>query len=167
MKPYWVETQNGARIAIVPRPRGEDWLEDELLAIKQAGVDVLVSMLTAPEVSELGLRREAELCTKTGLQFVSFLIEDRSTPESTQRFTDLTSELQKHLAAGRSVATHCRASIGRASLVLAGVLCRSGQDARSAFEAIATARGTHVPDTEEQARWIERFAEQQAGGAHA
>lgn len=31
MKPYWVETGNQLRLAIVPRPRVGDWLEDELV----------------------------------------------------------------------------------------------------------------------------------------
>ena len=38
MKPYWVDTGNPLRLAIVPRPRGGDWLEDELDQMKRAGV---------------------------------------------------------------------------------------------------------------------------------
>jgi hypothetical protein len=54
MKPFWVETGNQLRLAIVPRPRGGDWLEDELDQMKRAGVDVLVSMLQVDEAAELG-----------------------------------------------------------------------------------------------------------------
>lgn len=39
--PYWVTTQ----LAIVPRPRGDDWLDDEMVALREAGIDVVVSML--------------------------------------------------------------------------------------------------------------------------
>jgi hypothetical protein len=49
MNPFWVDTDNQIRLAIVPRPRGGDWLEDEVAHIKRAGVDVLVSMLQADE----------------------------------------------------------------------------------------------------------------------
>ena len=61
MRPFWVEIEGARRVAIVPRPRGGDWLEDDLKAIKEAGVDVLVSMLTPPEQGELGLDEEATL----------------------------------------------------------------------------------------------------------
>ncbi len=39
MDPFWIETGNRLRLAIVPRPRGGDWLEGEMAAIKKAGVD--------------------------------------------------------------------------------------------------------------------------------
>ena len=51
------------RLAIVPRPRGNDWLEDEVTHMKRAGVDVLVSMLQPDEATELGLSAEAKLCS--------------------------------------------------------------------------------------------------------
>jgi len=71
MKPNWVETGNQLRLAIVPRPRGGDWLEDELDQMKRAGVDVLVSMLQADEAAELGLSSEAEFCKARGIDFRS------------------------------------------------------------------------------------------------
>ena len=37
------------RLAIVPRPRGGDWLEDEVRAWREAGVDIVVSALEADE----------------------------------------------------------------------------------------------------------------------
>ena len=37
MEPFWIETGNAMRLAIVPRPRGGDWLEDEAISMKNAG----------------------------------------------------------------------------------------------------------------------------------
>ena len=159
MRPYWVETGDEARLAIVPRPRGGDWLEEELWAIKRAGVDVLVSLLTAEEQEELGLRMEDELCARVGLTFRSFPIQDRGTPESSRDLGKLLDELAGDVGAGRSVATHCRASIGRASVILAALLCERGWTPEAAFKSIEEARGAAVPDTPEQAGWVERFAE--------
>ena len=51
MIPFWINTSGGSQLAVVPRPRGNDWLEQELLAMKAAGVDVLVSLLTGDEQS--------------------------------------------------------------------------------------------------------------------
>jgi protein-tyrosine phosphatase len=158
MKPFWVETGNMARLAIVPRPRGGDWLEDELRHMKLAGVDVLVSMLPADEAMELGLSAEARLCEAAGITFWSFPIPDRQTPSSTAAFAKFVGELRSEIHAGRSVAAHCRASIGRSSLLLAALLVDQGFKPDDAFERLTVARGIEVPDTPEQVRWIENFA---------
>ena len=104
MKLYWVETGNQLRLAIVPRPRGDDWLKDELDQMKRAGVDVLVSMLQVDEAAELGLSSEANLCEARGIVFRSFPIPDRETPPSTASFSRFVEDLRAETHAGRSVA---------------------------------------------------------------
>lgn len=158
MKPFWVETGNQLRLAIVPRPRGGDWLDDEMLALKKAGVDVLVSLLPAEEAAQLGLSTEAEACQRAGISYRSFPIPDRETPSSTSSFVVFVDLLRSELHAGRSVAVHCRASIGRSSLLLAAVLCAEGFAPQDAFKRLSKARGLQVPDTVDQVRWIETFA---------
>ena len=54
---YWIAREGPGRLAIMPRDG--DWLEDELRGLRQAGVEVLVSLLTPAEVHELGLEAEA------------------------------------------------------------------------------------------------------------
>jgi len=66
---------------------------------------------------------------------------------------------------GKAVVIHCRAGIGRSSLIAACVLALRGYDAASAFDAIAKARGLAVPDTEAQRAWVAVF--QKAAGASA
>ena len=158
MNPYWVETGTALRLAIVPRPRGHDWLEDEVAQMKRAGVDVLVSLLQHDEAAELGLSAEAELCASEGIHFRSFPIPDRETPPSTAAFVKFVEELRKEVHAGRSLAVHCRASIGRSSLLLAALLTAEGYSPHDAFRRLTTARGLQVPDTPDQIRWVERFA---------
>lgn len=52
-----------ARLSIARRPRGGDWLIDELRALKDDdGVRILVSMLSPEEEIELDLTAEAECC---------------------------------------------------------------------------------------------------------
>ena len=55
---YPIDSAAPNRVAIVARPRGGDWLRDELSALSMEGIDVLVSMLTEEESKELGLERE-------------------------------------------------------------------------------------------------------------
>lgn len=77
MNPYWIDA-SACRLAILPRPRGYDWLSDDIAAARRAGVDVIVSALTESERQELGLSEEAKCCTESAIEFLSFPIEDRS-----------------------------------------------------------------------------------------
>jgi hypothetical protein len=42
---YWVEGPWSGRLAIMPRPRGGDWLEEEIQSWRRSGIDVVVSLL--------------------------------------------------------------------------------------------------------------------------
>ena len=50
-----VETPFPGRFAIGPRPRGGDWLDDEMRMWHQFGVDRVVSLLMPDEVAEFDL----------------------------------------------------------------------------------------------------------------
>jgi hypothetical protein len=52
---YWIERPWRGRLAIMPRPRGGDWLDDEIQSWRRSGVDVVVSLLTREEESDLNL----------------------------------------------------------------------------------------------------------------
>lgn len=156
MLPYWIKAQ-GVRLAIVPRPRGHDWLADDLSLLRRAGVDVIVSALTPTESEELGLADEAERCRDSGIQFISFPVEDRMVPVSESEFNDLLESIDEFLHKGSAVGVHCRAGIGRSSIITASVLFRNGYSVHSAFRAIEEARGYPVPDTPEQRTWVEHF----------
>jgi protein-tyrosine phosphatase len=138
------------------RPRAEDWLEIEIAEWKNAGIDVVVSLLEHEEVSELGLQREPELCRSHGIDFVSFPIPDRGVPEP-----DNASQIARVLAAGlrdgRCIAIHCRAGIGRSSTMAACVLIYCGIVAEEALARIKVSRGLSVPDTDEQRDWVVAF----------
>jgi protein-tyrosine phosphatase len=155
---YWIEGPWPGRLAIMPRPRGGDWLEDEMSSWRHLGIDAIVSALTTEENAELDLIREMELCAKAGIEFVAFPIADRGVPLSAKATLELVGRLEKELARGRKVAIHCRQGIGRASMLAACVLAAGGIDAASALERIAVARGCAVPDTSEQREWVMRFA---------
>ena len=78
-------------------------------------------------------------------------------PPSTELFSRFVEGLRAEAHAGRSVAVHCRASIGRSSLLLAALPTAEGF-APDAFRRLTLARGVQVPDTADQVHWVERFA---------
>ena len=77
---YWIDGRWSGKLAILARPRGNDWLEDEINALAESGVDVLVSLLTNEENQELGLNQEAQIARRRGLTFVSFPVADYDVP---------------------------------------------------------------------------------------
>ena len=43
---YWIGHDEHPHLAIVARPRGDDWLEEDLANLKRGGIEILVSLLT-------------------------------------------------------------------------------------------------------------------------
>jgi len=150
--PYWITSQ----LAIIPRPRGGDWLDDEMLALKDAGIQVVVSMLEKEEAVQLTLQREELAAESLGLRFINFGISDRGVPENAERFIAFLADVEHHLKNDNRVGVHCRACIGRASVTTASLLIRSGMLVADAWQQVSTARGCSVPDTVEQLEWVER-----------
>jgi protein-tyrosine phosphatase len=154
---YWIEGRWPGHLAIMPRPRGGDWLEDEIQAWRRAGVDVVVSLLTPEEQAELGLDDEETLCRANGIELVSFPIVDRSIPSSFKDYSEMISNLADLIASGKNIAVHCRQGIGRAALVAICLIIVSGVEPAAAIERVGAARGCSVPETPEQRRWIADF----------
>lgn len=157
---YWTKESFPGRIALLARPRGGDWLEDETAAWAEAGIDIVVSMLDDSEVSEFELEREAELSTAAGIEFISFPVTDRGVPALNDDFVVLTDKLRRSLSEGKNVGIHCRQSIGRAPLLAAAVMAMFGIEPAVAFEELSAARGREVPETTEQLAWVKNFANQ-------
>jgi protein-tyrosine phosphatase len=154
---YWIEVPAAGRLAIAARPRANDWLEAEVAEWKGCGLDVVVSLLEREEISELGLQHEAETCRAMGIAFISFPIPDRSVP-CLQDASVIISSIADGIANGLSIAIHCRAGIGRSSVMTACVLICTGINAGDALKLVRDARGLSVPDTDEQLEWIVEFS---------
>lgn len=161
-KIYWIEAQSlptaSGRLAIVARPRGNDWLLEDLQSLHHAGINVLVSFLESFEQLELGLAAEETAARDLGIEYKNYPITDRETPESlfeTQRFIR---QLTTLLFEGKNIGVHCRQSVGRAGFISAAILVENGYSINEAFQAVEAARGCSVPDTEEQRQWVEKYA---------
>lgn len=158
-KIHWIETPLAGRLAIVPRPGAGDWLREEIAGWRAEGIDLVVSLLEPEEVAELGLNGEASLCGEHTIEFVSFPVRDRDVPSSRLTVSGLARMLVSRVGQGQTAAIHCRAGIGRSSVIAACALICLGTRPNRAFEMIARARGVDVPDTEEQRMWVRAFAD--------
>src|SRR5262245_39544367 len=149
----------------MPRPRGGDWLPNDLRRLRQAGVTVLASLLEVHELAELELLALAGCCSDAGIRLRSYPIPDRGLPSSLVEAQRFIHALNADVDSGAGLAVHCRAGIGRSSLIAGAVLVSHGITVADAFLRIQEARGLPVPDTEEQVRWLERFAAVPPAGA--
>jgi len=155
---YWVHGPWSGKLALSARPRGGDWLPDEIANWKQAGINAVVSLLTAEEERDLDLLKETGEARRAGLTFIPFPILDRDVPRSEATLNELLTKMHEQVSAGRNVLVHCRQGIGRTGLVVASLLIRSGMSPGAAVDAVSAARGVTVPETSEQRQWIERYA---------
>ena len=89
---------------------------------------------------------------------MNFPIADRQTPETQTAFANFLKQVEHAARTGKSVGAHCRAGIGRSSLMIAALLCSQGLSSQEAFQRLSTARGLSVPDTPEQMEWITDFS---------
>lgn len=155
---YPIDCAGPGQLAISARPRGGDWLLEEMRDLRDSGANVVLSMLTAAEADSLDLGSEEEAARSVGLEFISFPTPDRGTP-GVAEFRDLIQDLDAALKDGKHIVVHCRMGIGRSSLVAAGLLIAQGVSAPDAWSIIAESRGLVVPDTEEQREWLEAINE--------
>lgn len=145
---------------MMPRPRADDWLQDEVNGWKEVGLDVVISLLEDTESQYLGLETEAARCQKKGIEFIHFPIRDRSVPTSKQAFSLFVAHIMALLQAGTGVGVHCRTGIGRTGLVVGCILGILGKPAQDIFALLTQARGVAIPDTPEQREWVYSFLKQ-------
>lgn len=157
-KTFWVPGPWRGRLGIGPRPRGGEWLSDETRAWREAGIDVVVSLLEPGEEVDLDLTGEAAASAAMGLAFRAFPIPDRGVPRSCEAVAELAARLVEALHSGQAVVVHCRQGVGRSAMVAAAALIAGGLDAQTTVDRIRVARGLDVPETPSQRQWISEFA---------
>jgi len=155
---YWVDGPWPGKLALSARPRGGDWLEDEVQAWRREGLAIVCSLLEPHEERDLDLARERDEVRASEMRFVSLPIGDRKTPGSEAEMRSVANSLLSELRAGGKVAVHCRQGVGRAGLTAACVLLAAGESVGSALQLLTKARGVEIPETTEQRLWLNRYA---------
>lgn len=126
---------------------------EEVAALRQLGIDHVVSLLEKDEQFDVGLADEEVLCVRNGMRYTSFPITDREVPQKADGLA-LAEALCHDIHNGEHVVIHCRAGIGRTGIIASAVLIQTGYSPREAIHMVSFARGALIPDTEEQDSWI-------------
>jgi protein-tyrosine phosphatase len=114
------------------------------------------------EAEDSHLTDERAACEAAKTRFRSFPILDRDVPADESAVDQVLDELCRELEDGKNVVVHCRQGIGRAGMIAAALLIRSGLSYIEAAERVSKARGVEVPETEEQRLWLRRFSEKRS-----
>jgi protein-tyrosine phosphatase len=152
---YTVARELPGTLSTMAAPQGD--LDAVLLALREQGVDTLVSLLPPEQATLLHLDDEPDAARRAGLEFRSLPVPDFGVPDRAE-FAGPLRELSDELTAGRHVAVHCWGGVGRSSLVAAALLVLRGSTAQAAWHRVAYARGVPVPETDEQRDWVARLA---------
>lgn len=147
------------KIAIISRPAGNEFLLESIGFLKKEKFDIVLSALKQEEEFELGLKEENEICKQNGIQFISFPISDRDVPDSFILTKKLCLSMKEKIENGASIGVHCRAGIGRSSLLSSCILIHLGFKPDDAFRLISESRRLKVPDTKEQENWVYQYYE--------
>jgi len=154
MKYYKIPIHRDTFLYIMPAPFEPDLTHCNAYQLKALQVDLVVSLLSLNEVLDLNLSHEEASYKAIGINFVHFPISDFDVPKSEDAFIALAEEVSGLVAEGYIVAIHCRAGIGRSSLLAAAILVHKGFKASEVFEHLSENRQIKVPDKKSQAEWL-------------
>jgi len=155
---HWVNGPWPGKLALASRPRGGDWIDDEMASWQRDGVDVVLSLLTPEKEQDLGLEDEARAVRARGMGFISLPLSDRQVPRSEVDVAAALERADAALSSGKNVVVHCRQGVGRTGLLAACLLVSRGMEPESAVASLSAARGVPVPETLEQRQCIDRYA---------
>ena len=119
---------NGARLIFTPCPgTREASLQDSLKTLQAAGADAVITLMPGAELAHFNADALPAECEALGLAWFQLPVEDDCAPETpfAEAFANHKADLLARLAAGQTLAIHCRGGSGR-TRVMAGILLLGG-----------------------------------------
>ena len=162
-KLHWVQYIVPHRLALTSCSLRTIDLNEQVATWRDAGVEVVISLLEPRETDDYGVAKESTICETFGIEFLSFPIPDHGIPRSKEDVALLIDRIHASLVAGKAVAIHCYAGIGRTGIIAACVLSQIGIPASDLFHVLRVSRGCIMPESYAQREWVKRFVAGRAG----
>lgn len=143
---FWVVP---GRLGGLPRPGIVADLDRDIDGLQRLGVDVLVNLEETLSVDPARL-------ADAGIEAVHFPVPDMGAP-SIARAAELCRDVATRIGAGRIVAFHCRAGLGRTGTLLASQLIWSGETAVRAIDRVRQINARCI-QSDEQVDFLRAFA---------
>ena len=156
---YRHELSKGS-ISLMPKPPGGKLLPDYIDYLHNKNVQIVVSLLQFDEINSFSLVNEGSHCKDFGIEFINFQIKDHDVPPFFLPFNQMIEKLAQDVKAGKNIAIHCFAGIGRTGLTAASILVKLGMQVDLALINLSRTRGLRVPETIDQITWLHHHAEQ-------
>jgi len=135
--------ENGAGIIFTPCPgtKGVE-LKESLSQLQQGGAVAVLSMTPPAEMQTLQVTELPTQCAALGVQWFNLPVEDDAAPAAPfeAAWQAHQAEIMALLAAGKTLAIHCKGGSGRTGLMAAMLQIALGRSLQAATEAVQSLR---------------------------
>lgn len=148
-----LELRNG-RLGLSPIPGRSGAFEADVSTILRWGADMVLTMVTAPELRHAGAERlEADLIAG-GVIWRHLPVGDMGAPrgQTAADWPGVSGEAHRILDGGGRVLTHCYGGCGRAGMAAMRLMVEAGEEPDYALERLRESRGCAV-QSEAQRAW--------------
>ncbi len=124
-----LKLDHGAHFISTPCPgTKETSVLDALTALKAAGADAVITMMTMPELMGHGTDTIPDVCKTLGISWFHLPVEDSCAPEAPfeQAYAAVKDELSALMNAGKTVVIHCHGGSGRTGMMAAILMLAAG-----------------------------------------
>lgn len=121
--------ENGANLILTPCPGSKQvGVFDSLQQLAAGGASAILTLMPTEEMQRNQVLNMPELCAQLGMQWFHLPIEDDHAPEQIfeEAWQVAQDTIHALLAAGKSIAIHCKGGTGRTGMVAARVLLERG-----------------------------------------
>lgn len=145
------------KLFMMPKPTAHNLVTD-IAYYQSQGIDIVLSLLRAPEIEALGLMDEPNVCKAHQIEFMHFPVKDMDVPDL-QALQTLNSELKTAMELGKSIAVHCHGGRGRAGTVAVTLMQEFGYTSEEAMKVAQAGRqDPNVPVCEIQVKFVTDYS---------